>query len=80
MTLPEDAPARNAKTEVWAYSAQGFGIVAGDMGRDEIIEAVLAAQPDFQTPPSGEPAETWTGDGPDLETKGGRSTGAYFDV
>lgn len=76
--LPEDAPARNAKTEVWAKYAQKFGIVAGDMGRDEIIEAVEAAQPDFQPPPTGEPAQEFTGDGPALETKGDR--GAYFDI
>lgn len=74
--LPEDAPALNAKTEVWAKYAQKFGIVAGDMGRDEIIDAVLAAQPDFQPPPTGEPAETFGDDGPKLEKK----TRTYFDL
>lgn len=83
MTLPEDAPARNAKTEVWRTYAMRFGFVAPeDMGRDEIIENVEKLAPDFETPaaPAGTGTTSFEGGEPVLEKKGRPNRGAYFDV
>ena len=71
MTLPDNAPARNASTEDWQEYAADLGIEdAEDLTRSEAIEAVEKA---LATP---EEATDWDDAGPVLETK----KAPYFDL
>lgn len=77
MTLPDNAPARNASTEEWQAYASDLGIEGTeDMTRTEAIEAVekVTATPEEAA------AQDWDEGGPKLETKDGRKGGAYFDI
>lgn len=76
MTLPDNAPARNASTEEWQAYASDLGIEGTeDMTRTEAIEAVERVT----ATPTEAAAQDWDDAGPKLETKG-RDRGAYFDI
>jgi len=71
MSLPDNAPAKNAGTEDWQAYAGSLGIEGADeMSRNEAIDAVETV---FATP---DEATDWDEDGPVLEKK----SAPYFDL